>query len=194
MDRYEWLVWVIEACERAKTLEDGTWKALIPVFLSFLPDIAQSEYLSRRLAYLASRRLSVLFADYDPASISPSGGCPPPPAVLLEHLNCPAHRNTVLALVSALQVITLECPTALVYNGNSSSGDGRNIIPSGSPLDIIAVSPSALPMPPRANNPIIRCQIRFAEEEIRQRSRAVEAKWSCEEWQQSSAGEIFDHF
>ncbi|CAG7719777.1 unnamed protein product [Allacma fusca] len=192
LDRPEWLTWVIEACERVKTLEDGIWKALMPVLLSFLPDIAQSEYLSRRLAYVASRRLSVLFVDYDQANLPLNGFPPPPPAVLLEHLNCPAHRSTVLALVSALQVITLECPTALVYNGNSSSSDSRNSTQSGSPLDVIAVSPSALPMPPRANNPVIRSQVRMAEDQIRQRSRAVETKWSCEEWQQSSAGKTLE--
>ena len=188
MDRSEWLIWVLEACERAKTLEDGSWKALIPVLLSYLPDIAQSEFFARRLAYLATRRLSVLFQDYEQLNFS-SGNPIPPPSALIEHLNCPAHRTTVLALVSALQVITLECPTALVYNGNpSSNADVRTSVPGGSPLDLICVSPSALPMPPRANNPIIRAQLRLAEEQIRARSRAVEVKWSCEEWQHSSDG------
>jgi len=180
------------------TLEDGAWKALVPLLLSFTPEIAQSELLARRLANLSARRLSTLFSDMDgPNYQSPLGI--QPPAALLEHLQCPAHRSTVLALVSALQVITLECPTALVYNGNNflnpSIGLGGNglaeatngNLPIGSALDLLPIPPSALPMPPRANNPIIRSQLRFSEDQIRMRSRAAEAKWACDEWQQSSA-------
>ena len=200
LDRFDWLLWIITACDRAQTLEDGVWKALVPLLLSFIPDIAQSELLSRRLANLASRRLSVLFNDME----SPSFSAPvvqgiQPPATLLEHLHCPAHRSTVLALVSALQVITLECPTALVYNGNNlilpnpSNNVGALVDPTttlslGSALDLLPIPPSALPMPPRANNPIIRAQLRASEDQIRHRSRAAEAKWACEEWQLSSAG------
>ena len=203
MDRFDWLQWIISACDRVPTLEDGAWKALVPLLLSFIPEIAQSELLSRRLANLASRRLSTLFNDLDSSNVpSPVAPGIQPPATLLEHLHCPAHRSTVLALVSALQVITLECPTALVYNGNtvlaspiSNNGNGmpdtaKASQPIGSALDFLPIPPSALPMPPRANNPIIRAQLRASEDQIRVRSRAAEAKWACEEWQQSSAGTI----
>lgn len=199
LDRFDWLQWVIDACDRARTLEDEGWKALVPLLLAFIPDIAQSELLARRLAHLACRRLSSLFADMEaPASFTAPVQ---PPATLIEHLHCPFHRSTILALVSALQVIVVECPTAMVFNGNNycpppspNYGSAENFkwtLPPGSPLDLLAVSPSALPMPPRANNPIIRLQLRSIEEQIRLRSRAVEAKWACEEWQQSSAGNFF---
>jgi len=170
----------------------------VPLILTFIPDIAQSELLARRLAHLASRRLSALFAEME----VPSGFTVPmqPPAKLIEHLHCQFHRSTILCLVSALQVIVIECPTAMVFNGNNfspaaspnygsvESTSTRTTLPPGSPLDLLAVSPSELPMPPRANDPIIRLQLRSIEEQIRLRSRAVEAKWACEEWQQSSAG------
>lgn len=92
-----------------------------------------------------------------------------------------------------MQVVLLECPTAMVYNGNPmapQSESGRNSVPGGSPLDILPIQPSIFPMPPRANNDIIRAQLADAEDQVIARSRAVEAKWSCDEWQQSSAGSV----
>ena len=80
-----------------------------------------------------------------------------------------------------------------VYNGNPMthvSESGRNSVPGGSPLDILPIQPSIFPMPTRANNSLIRSQLVDAEDAVVSRSRAVEAKWSCEEWQQSSAGTI----
>jgi Eukaryotic Mediator 12 subunit domain. len=35
---------------------------------------------------------------------------------------------------------------------------------------------------------ILRRQLRAAEEHIRNRSRAAEGRWSCDKWQQSTAG------
>ncbi|GLG99952.1 Uncharacterized protein GBIM_06326 [Gryllus bimaculatus] len=103
-----------------------------------------------------------------------------------EYLTCPHHRDIVLALSAVLQVITMECPTALVWN---CVGEGKSSsVLNGSPLDHLPCAPSTLPMPQRANNPQIRKQLRIAEEHIRQRSRAAEGRWSCDKWQQSSAG------
>lgn len=70
------------------------------------------------------------------------------------------------------------------------SESGRNSVPGGSPLDILPIQPSIFPMPPRSNNNVIRNQLVEAEGQVVIRSRAVEAKWSCDEWQQSSAGTI----
>lgn len=43
-------------------------------------------------------------------------------------------------------------------------------------------------MPHRTSNPHIRNQLRLGEELIRQRSLAAEGRWSCDKWQQTSAG------
>jgi len=195
LDRYEWLIWLIDMCDKTKSVDDPAWKALVPVMLSYLPEIAQSELLARRLSTLAARKLSAIFVDQDFFASSPSGGVSiPPPSGLLERLQCTTHKNTVLALCSAIQVVLLECPTAMVYNGNPmapQTESGRNTVPGGSPLDILPVQPSVFPMPQRAHNNYIRIQLRAAESHVVARSRAVEAKWSCDEWQQSSAGMIF---
>lgn len=102
-------------------------------------------------------------------------------------LQCPHHRDVVMSLSSVLQVITLECPTALVWN---CVGEGRSTHPlNNSPLDHLSCPPSALPMPIRASNAIFRQQIKTAEETIKTRSRAAEVRWSCDKWQQSSDGQ-----
>ncbi|ODN03528.1 Mediator of RNA polymerase II transcription subunit 12-like protein, partial [Orchesella cincta] len=192
LDRYEWLVWIIDVCDKTKSIDDHAWKTLTPLLLSYLPDIAQSELLSRRIATSAAKKLSAMFTDQDFTLLSPLGGCPPsPPVGVTERLQCPTHRSTVFGLSSVIQVISLECPTSLVYNANLTALNnegGRNSVPGGSALDILPIQPSILPMPPRSNNHIIRAQLREAENHIIARSRAVEAKWSCDEWQQSSAG------
>ncbi|KAJ9582558.1 hypothetical protein L9F63_003116, partial [Diploptera punctata] len=103
-----------------------------------------------------------------------------------EYMNCPHHRDLVLGLSAILQAITLDCPTALVWN---CVGEGKSqSVLNGSPLDHIPCSPSALPMPQRSNNPTTRRQLRAAEDHVRNRSRAAEGRWSCDKWQQSSAG------
>lgn len=192
MDRYEWLLWVIDMCDKTKSIDDYAWKPLIPLLLAYLPDIAQSELLSRRITTSAAKKLSAMFTDQDFILLSPLGGNPPsPPIGVTERLHCPSHRSTIFGLASVIQVISLECPTSLVYNANQAAINnegGRNSVPGGSALDILPIQPSLLPMPPRSNNHIIREELRDAENQIICRSRAVEAKWSCDEWQQSSAG------
>lgn len=192
LDRYEWLLWVIDMCDKTKSVDDCAWKPLTSLLLSYLPDIAQSELLSRRITTSAAKKLSAMFTDQDFALLSPLGGNPPsPPVGVTERLQCPTHRSTIYGLASVIQVISLECPTALVYNANVTALNnegGRNSVPGGSALDILPIQPSVLPMPPRSNNAVIRSQLREAEWQIISRSRAVEAKWSCEEWQQSSIG------
>jgi len=191
LDRYEWLQWVVGMCENTESLDDHAWKNLIPLILSYSSDIAQSEFLARRLASVAAHRFNGIFNEQDFPSYVPSGGPEvPPPSALIERLQCTSHRSAVLGLATALQTITLECPTAMVYNSNPAATCeiGRSSIPPGSAMDILPIQPSVLPMPPRANNQIIRSQIRRAEDLIVARSKAVENNWSCKEWQESSAG------
>lgn len=58
--------------------------------------------------------------------------------LLHEYLTCPHHRDIVMQLGTILQIITIDCPTALVW-----CGLGENRAPSalvGSPLDHLPVS------------------------------------------------------
>ena len=62
-----------------------------------------------------------------------------------EFCNCPQHRSLLLCLSAVVQAIVLSCSSSLVWH---NLGDGKSASPlSGSPLDMLPVSPSSLPMP-----------------------------------------------
>lgn len=83
----------------------------------------------------------------------------------------------------------MECPTALVWCG---VGENRTTsVWHGSPLDLLQVAPSMLPMPSRVSNTNYRKQLRQSENNIRQRSRQAEGRWCADKWQTSSAGKGF---
>lgn len=104
-----------------------------------------------------------------------------------EYLNCPHHRDIVLSLSAIIQAITLECPTALVWN---CIGEGKSpSVLNGSPLDHLPCSPAQLPMPQRASNLHLKSQLKWGEDLIRQRSLAAEGRWSCDKWDQTSSGQ-----
>lgn len=101
---------------------------------------------------------------------------------LNEYVNCPHHRDLILQLTAILQIVTIECPTALVWCG---LGENRTSALSGSPIDHLPIAPSALPMPKRcmSTNAELRRQLKAIEESIKLRSRHAEARWCAEKWQ-----------
>ena len=105
-------------------------------------------------------------------------------------LNCFHHRNLTLGLSSILQIITLKCPTAMVWQ---NIGEGRlSSVLNGSPLDHLPCPPSVLPMPLRPHNLQLRKQLRESENEIRYRSKAVESKWCSDKFAQTAPGAIIN--
>ncbi|XP_014240194.1 mediator of RNA polymerase II transcription subunit 12 isoform X2 [Cimex lectularius] len=202
LDRQEMLQWILEQLEKYKNwppAEDGPLRLVLPVVLQYLEEFVQNELLARKLAYICMGRLAQLCNNQTAGGVSPNSPnhnmvCTTQnntvsnsaASVLKEYLNCPHHKDVVLSLSVIIQVITLECPTALVWN---SIGEGKSAsMLNGSPLDILLCSPSLLPMPQRNSNQHLRNQLRAAEEMIKQRSQAAENKWSCDKWQQSCAG------
>lgn len=128
-------------------------------------------------------------AEPDTNLIKSGKSTPPPPqpnplkAVLDDYLTCPHHRDLLLEMAGILHVITLNCPTALVW-----CGLGENRTPSalvGSPLDHLSLPPSSLPIPnsSMANGDDLQLQLNKAEENIKIRSRHAEAKWCTDKWQ-----------
>uniref|UniRef100_A0A493T671 Mediator complex subunit 12L n=1 Tax=Anas platyrhynchos platyrhynchos TaxID=8840 RepID=A0A493T671_ANAPP len=171
-------------------------------------EFVQSAYLSRRLAYFCARRLSLLLSDgptlvaahsphmiigpSNPPLAAPSPTAPGPavsPVQLAcsDFLSCPQHRPLVYGLSCMLQTVTLCCPSALVWN--YSTNENKNINP-GSPLDLLQVAPSSLPMPGGNSsfNQQVRAKIYEVEQQIKQRGRAVEVRWSFDKCQESTAG------
>lgn len=107
---------------------------------------------------------------------------------LAELCGCPQHRDTLIQLSTILQVITLECPTSLVWCGAGESRTSSSVY-YGSPLDYIPLPPSSLTMSNNApeSSAEFRKKLLFAEENIKIRSRHAEAKWCTDKWQ-SQAG------
>ncbi|CAH2068907.1 unnamed protein product, partial [Iphiclides podalirius] len=102
-----------------------------------------------------------------------------------EILNCAYHRDIIIQLASILQIICIECPTAMVWSGCNSSMQG-------SPLDLLPLPPSALPMP-HMDSLITehhRKMVYEAEQEIAARSKKAESKWCTDKWQTSSQARV----
>ncbi|CAH1781069.1 unnamed protein product [Owenia fusiformis] len=205
LDRQEFLQWLVELLEKSKISEDIVTKVVMLQVLQYLDEFSLSTLLSRRLAHFCAKKMAHLCNEsgcLSPRTQSPlvtagSNGqmtttsanqsLPSPLlTVLAEYNNCSQHRGLILLLSSALQCITLKCPTAMVWN---YLGEGKSSSPfCGSPLDMLPCAPSSLPMPPGIENAHIRQGIRAAEQLICQRSQAVEARWSSDKCQQSTAG------
>ncbi|CAH0406083.1 unnamed protein product [Chilo suppressalis] len=102
-----------------------------------------------------------------------------------EILNCQYHRDVIIQLATILQIISIECPTAMVWSGCGSSLQG-------SPLDLLPLPPSALPMPhmDSAVTEDHRRMVYEAEQEIAARSKKAESKWCTDKWQTSSQARV----
>ncbi|CAB0013481.1 unnamed protein product [Nesidiocoris tenuis] len=228
LDRQETLQWILDLLERYKNWppsEDGPLRLILPLALQYLEEFVQNELLARKLAYFCVGRLTQLCMNqtgsvspnspnHNASQSTPNNAMAIPNAVsFTEFLNCVHHKDIILSLSVIIQVITLDCPTALVWN---SIGEGKSAsIINGSPLDHLPCTPLSLPMPQRNANPHIRyrhtafgnyklfsifllfystsenpsrAQLKAHEEMIKQRSQAAENKWSCDKWQQSCAG------
>ncbi|NWT84489.1 MD12L protein, partial [Lanius ludovicianus] len=208
LERHEYLTWILDVLEKIRPTDDDLLKLLLPLMLQYSEEFVQSAYLSRRLAYFCARRLSLLLSDgpnlgaahsphmilgpSDPPLAVPSPTAPGPgvsPAQLTcsDFLACPQHRPLVYGLSCMLQTVTLCCPSALVWN--YSTNESRNMNP-GSPLDLLQVAPSSLPMPDGNSsfNQQVRAKIYEVEQQIKQRGRAVEVRWSFDKCQESTAG------
>ncbi|XP_075240979.1 mediator of RNA polymerase II transcription subunit 12-like protein isoform X3 [Convolutriloba macropyga] len=143
-----------------------------------------------------------------------------------DYQQCGHHRAIITSLACALQVITLCCPSALIWviprsqvellspplppvqpeeEGHTGDQQMPQHVDEGSPLDYLAVSPSELPLPFSAyssstffseqqqegTNELcaeVRDQLLYAEELIRNRSMAIEQRWSSAKYQESSFG------
>ena len=97
-------------------------------------------------------------------------------AAFKELLNCGYHKYVVLTFSSIIQIVTIKCPTALIWHSIKSDSNKISVF-NGSPLDYLPCPPHFLPMPKRPNNEEIRKKIEECENEISIRSATIEQKW-----------------
>ncbi|KAJ8669737.1 hypothetical protein QAD02_000996 [Eretmocerus hayati] len=212
----QWILELLDKM-RSTPSDDGILKLLLPLALQYLEEFVQSELLARRLAYLCCKKISHMSNNIEstcpqsPMTLvttsavtvkcevngsskdnvqqqqqQPVSMMQHLAAVFNDYLHCSHHRDVLYGLSTIVQVITLECPTALVWN---NVGEGKSVsVLNGSPLDHLPCPPANLPSPPARSADPTRNLLRFSSENIRNRSIAAESRWSCDKWQQSSAG------
>jgi mediator of RNA polymerase II transcription subunit 12 len=198
LDKQEFLAWILDSFDklRSQSTEDGILKLYLPLALSYMQDIVQSERMSRKLTYLVAKKLSALIHDMvnhlsldSNSKLEQINGknqenvkvLSPYEKALDEYLSCPQHRDTIIQMSCIIQVVTLDCPTALIWSG---IGENRPSVLSGSPLDYLPVAPSALPMPEKSpkSNEEYRIKLKVAESNIKHRSQQAESRWCTDKW------------
>ncbi|KAI1305889.1 Mediator of RNA polymerase II transcription subunit 12-like protein [Halotydeus destructor] len=197
LEKHEVLSWLLDLFEKVKSPDDAVLRLLIQLLVQYSEDFTDYELLSRRLAYHSAKRINQLVSDYtsnqSPSQVTPeSGNAPsehnPVYQSFGELLKCSHHRNVLLSLSSLIQIITLKCPTALVWH---CIGDGKGSPQvNGSPLDHLPCPASSLPIPRKPGNNDLRRKIKASENEIKLRSKAVEAKWTNQQWRQNASGTV----
>ncbi|XP_046852491.1 mediator of RNA polymerase II transcription subunit 12-like protein isoform X2 [Xenia sp. Carnegie-2017] len=215
LDRQEFFQWLVEQMDKIKN-DDIVLKLILPIVLRYLDQIVHSQVLSRTLAMYCARKLSVLLSAAEqmrdeqkqnqlnnaptenesasPSTITTKGaleGVKLQPPLFSQYKGCSQHQSLVSGFSCILQVITICCPGALIWNpvlmttskpGSCNEQSKRHV--PGSALDKLALSPSELPLPSSFTSPVIRKQIEdlliSKEEEIKARSKAVERKWAVD--------------
>ncbi|MGH0141441.1 UNVERIFIED_CONTAM: hypothetical protein FKN15_074225 [Acipenser sinensis] len=130
-EKQEFLAWILDVLEKVRPGDDEVLKLLLPLMLQYSEEFVQSAYLSRRLAYFCVGRLSLLLSE--------------------NHGQVSAHSPHVITgptpssrAAPNAGTVTLCCPSALVWNYCTNESRSPT---TGSPLDLLQVAPSALPMP-----------------------------------------------
>ena len=195
LDRQEFLQWVLETVERSRDPECPMFRLMMPVLLRYAGEFPQNELLSRKLAYQCAKKITTLVLDTDAYSANsdlnnpankdkviciPNTNQPLPPnfAGLMELQRDKEYlRLVIMTLSNLLQIIALECPTALVWHYWWENKTPSSLL--GSPMDCLPdVAPWALPTPTRADTQELRNKCKNAVMYVNERSAAVYSHWA----------------
>ena len=124
LDRQDFLQWVLDMVEKCKYADDPAMRLVMPVLMVFAKEFCQNQLLSRKLAFQCSRKITYLVSESDsinnPNSLqldqSANPHMHPVVSAFLELTSDPYTRFIVQGLSSVLQMITMECPSALVWH------------------------------------------------------------------------------
>ncbi|ELW65163.1 Mediator of RNA polymerase II transcription subunit 12-like protein [Tupaia chinensis] len=158
LEKHEYLTWILDVLEKIRPVDDDLLKLLLPLMLQYSDEFVQSAYLSRRLAYFCARRLSLLLSDS--------------PNLLAAH-----------------------SPHMMIGPNNSSIG-APSPGPPGPGMSPVQLAFSDF-LSCAQHGPLVyglscmlqvRARIYEVEQQIKQRGRAVEVRWSFDKCQESTAG------
>lgn len=226
LDRQDFLIWLLELFEKIKSIDDPMLNLLAPMLVQYVNEFTQSEFLSRHLAFHCAKKISQL-VDYcnefnetekennmkDEKSSITLNNSNSKSSTEVSTINakiltnsfkdiilCSKYQELLFSLSTVIQVITLECPTALVWHNFDntlyldSNPSSKVSLLHGSPLDYLPCEPSNLPIAPLTNVARLRSELRNSENLIRCRSINCEKKWFYKTFlsvsSQSSVGNI----
>ncbi|XP_029425224.1 mediator of RNA polymerase II transcription subunit 12-like protein isoform X8 [Nannospalax galili] len=158
LEKHEYLTWILDVLEKIRPVDDDLLKLLLPLMLQYSDEFVQSAYLSRRLAYFCARRLALLLSDS--------------PNLLASH-----------------------SPHMMIGPNNASIGT-PSPGPPGPGMSPVQLAFSDY-LSCAQHGPLVyglscmlqvRARIYEVEQQIKQRGRAVEVRWSFDKCQESTAG------
>ncbi|KAK2506715.1 hypothetical protein MC885_004152 [Smutsia gigantea] len=214
LEKHEYLTWILDVLEKIRPMDDDLLKLLLPLMLQYSDEFVQSAYLSRRLAYFCARRLALLlndspslFAAHSPHMIigpnnssigAPSPGTPGPgmsPGQLAfsDFLSCAQHGPLVYGLSCMLQAarLTLNIRERTGHWADTLRNEAQRCsrgVMFRSFLSSSCVLLFAEGFGTGLDDDMVRARIYEVEQQIKQRGRAVEVRWSFDKCQESTAG------
>lgn len=154
-------------------------KFILPYFQRFCQRFTESELMTRRVIYWAcsvfteqSRACTLKSNTSSTTAAVPMFGKPEDYA---DFFACSHHRPILLATSSIIIALTLECPSAVVWNKITSETSFNYLI--GSPLDLLPCSLACLPIAPGPEAMNLRKCLLETETALLERSRLAEAGW-----------------
>ena len=141
---------------------------MLPVVLTYAKEMCKTQTLARKMAYQCAKKIYYLVEESDAISgnnqnehqQNQNPNMHPVVSAFLELTNDQYTRFIILGLSSVLQMITLECPSAMVYHYFGENKSPSSLL--GSPLDHLPnCAPSGLPMSNHHSNAENRHRIRL---------------------------------
>ncbi|ERE87733.1 mediator of RNA polymerase II transcription subunit 12-like protein [Cricetulus griseus] len=164
LEKHEYLTWILDVLEKIRPVDDNLLKLLLPLMLQYSDEFVQSAYLSRRLAYFCARRLSLLLSD------SPNLLAAHSPHMII------GANNTSIGTPSPGTPGPGMSPMQLAFSDFLSCAQHGPLVYGLSCMLQV------------------RARIYEVEQQIKQRGRAVEVRWSFDKCQESTAGEQMSQY
>ena len=149
-------------------------KFVLPYYMRFCPRFSESELLARRVLHWACTAFSELYRACTlrtNSSVSTFSKAED----YLDFFVCAHHRPVLLSTASIITALTLECPSAAVWN-RITTDTNLNYL-AGSPLDLLPCSLACLPIAPGPEASSIRKCLVETEAALRERGRLAEGGW-----------------